>query len=963
MNKLLCTDVFYENQKLKFTFNQRVEEDVFSLGDLKGNSSGPVLSFDIVDLSIDNFNQSYLLKRNGEEIEVESVEFIAFKTKRVRCGSTLLLVTIDDQQRLRIEVKSHLSNRWGFDASVDEVSIEADTLRLAGGLNPILSDRVSTGGNMCLKVFAEQQLLFEAFAEVDNEDKVWSSKLDLSTLQNILHSYANLHFWLEEIDGNVIYRSRLQRHVDVSHLEEKVLGRGQFLFLGRFLNSKYFTLNLKRDKMILEKTSLFQEGHRLGFMFETENDTEKLKGIQVVFPADSKIIYYSCEEISLNRYKVSLDCHELIKVLVDEGRSKGTFIMHGITVNNIPVQLTVRPPKMKYSDSQRVIPFDGVPYELGISERKRQGLVFRIRKARIVRTIHFVHDKKNHQVHLKGASLFRGISIDPEAMDVKRFLIIRNRLSEADIEIPLPYIRDDAFSYIYRFDNKKYDFGGFDILFTINGFFEKPGIYDFYVGYRSEKFYSERKLGFSQFIYKKDHYLIEKTESLFVPAEIKAESLFSITPGGNLKFEILHHPKSIEPSLSLDLNQDIWLIGERPDTAQDTGYHFFKYCRETYPDKQFFYAIDGESKDYEKVKALGNVVTLNSSDHIYIARHVTHVFGSHDLEYFLPYKLSQMKRVDQIKKIFLQHGVMGRKSAEYHKFYYNHPFDLVITSSDDEKKMFIDHFRYKENEIAVTGLSRFDYLYRNHKKALIKDKKVILLMPTWREWLHDSRAFEESRYFKEYLELLRNERLSKFLEETDSELWFYPHYRMQPFLNYFMADETSRIKVVELGSKSVQELLMSTHLLITDYSSVSFDYSFMKKPVIFFHFDFKRFFRKGILRPMKETFLGSIVGDTDSLIEQIIEYQKNDYQESEEAEKNRHLILKYVDDHNCERIVKAVRKLDQEHHFINNVPKSKLQSLIPIGKIKVLRFIFMHRWILKAAVLLKRNLRKLGIVK
>lgn len=963
MNKLLCTGVFYENQKLVFAFNQRIEDGVFSLGNLQGDMSGSILSFDIVELSMGNLHQSHPLERNGESVEVDPFEFNSFETKRIRYGKTLLILTINRQHQLFVEVKDHVSNRFVFDAAVDKVMIEDDALHFTGKMNPILSEQAATARNIYFKVFSEKELLFETLADVNDQSENWSASFDLSTLKNILSSYANLHFWLEESDGDVVYRSRLKRHFNISPSEDSNFGKGEFSFLGRFRNSKYLTLNLKRYTSVLEKTSLIQQGHRLDFTFETEDDADFLRGIQVVFPANSKIVYYPCENISLNRYKVSLDCHDLIKILADDGRSKGTFIMHGITVDDVPVHLTMRPPKMRYADSQRVIPFEGVPYELGIAERKRQGLVFRIRKGRIVRTIHFVNDKKNNQIHLKGASLLRGISTNQEATDIQRVMIIRNRLSEADIELPLPYTRDDAFSYVYRFDNKEYGFGGFDILFTIDRFFEEPGIYDFYVAYRGDEFYSERKLGFSQFIYKKDQYLIEKSKAFFTPEEVRAESLFSITPGGNLKFEVLHHPQSIKPDLSLDLTQDVWLIGERPDTAQDTGYHFFKYCRETYPNKQIFYAIDEASKDYEKIKSLGNVVTLNSSNHIYIAKHVTHVFGSHDLEYFLPYKLSQMKRVDQIKKIFLQHGVMGRKSAEYHKFYYNHPFDLVITSSDDEKKMFVDHFKYKENEIAVTGLSRFDYLYRTHKEALIKDKKVILLMPTWREWLHDSRAFEESRYFKEYLELLRNERLSNFLEETDSELWFYPHYRMQPFLNYFMADETSRIKVVELGSKTVQELLMATHLLITDYSSVSFDYSFMKKPVIFFHFDFKRFFRKGILRPMKETFLGSVVHDSNALIDQIIEYQKNDYQESEAVEQKRHLILKYVDNHNCMRIVEAVEKLDQKKRFTNKIPKSKIKSVVPIGKIKVLRFIFMHRWILKTAVRLKNSLRKLGIVK
>ncbi|SUM33873.1 galactosamine-containing minor teichoic acid biosynthesis protein [Staphylococcus gallinarum] len=69
-----------------------------------------------------------------------------------------------------------------------------------------------------------------------------------------------------------------------------------------------------------------------------------------------------------------------------------------------------------------------------------------------------------------------------------------------------------------------------------------------------------------------------------------------------------------------------------------------------------------------------------------------------------------------------------------------------------------------------------------------------------------------------------------------------------------------------MGERTVQSLLIEHDLLITDYSSVSFDFTYMNKPVIFYHFDVKRFFRKGILRPIHETFLGDIVNDEKSLV-------------------------------------------------------------------------------------------------
>ena len=50
---------------------------------------------------------------------------------------------------------------------------------------------------------------------------------------------------------------------------------------------------------------------------------------------------------------------------------------------------------------------------------------------------------------------------------------------------------------------------------------------------------------------------------------------------------------------------------------------------------------------------------------------------------------------------------------------------------------------------------------------------------------------------------------------------------------------------------------------------MSFDFSYMKKPVIFFHFDVERFFKKGIFRPIEETFIGDIVYDEKEVLDKV----------------------------------------------------------------------------------------------
>src|SRR5699024_10330685 len=62
--------------------------------------------------------------------------------------------------------------------------------------------------------------------------------------------------------------------------------------------------------------------------------------------------------------------------------------------------------------------------------------------------------------------------------------------------------------------------------------------------------------------------------------------------------------------------KDIWLIGERINKAQDTGYHLFKYIREYYPERNVYYVIDKNSPEAENVEQLGNVIYYKSKEHI-----------------------------------------------------------------------------------------------------------------------------------------------------------------------------------------------------------------------------------------------------------------------------------------------------------------------------------------------------------
>ena len=78
----------------------------------------------------------------------------------------------------------------------------------------------------------------------------------------------------------------------------------------------------------------------------------------------------------------------------------------------------------------------------------------------------------------------------------------------------------------------------------------------------------------------------------------------------------------------------------------------------------------------------------------------------------------------------------------------------------------------------------------------------------------------------------------------------------------------------------------------------------MNKPVVYYHFDEDRFFNRGILRPVNETFLGDIAETEELLISYIEASIKNNFETNVDDISE---IIKYRDHNNCERIYEAVK--------------------------------------------------------
>ncbi|UOB21208.1 CDP-glycerol glycerophosphotransferase family protein [Macrococcus armenti] len=345
----------------------------------------------------------------------------------------------------------------------------------------------------------------------------------------------------------------------------------------------------------------------------------------------------------------------------------------------------------------------------------------------------------------------------------------------------------------------------------------------------------------------------------------------------------------------------IWVIGERHYKAQDNGYYFFKYLRENHPEIDAYYIIDFNSPEYTNVKSFGNVINFRSKEHFEIMHKADKIFTTHHPELIFP--LSNKEYVNSVKaeRIFLQHGVLGTKNLTQINGNQLNDFnvDKFVVSSDREKQIVVRDLKFDEDQVIVSGLSRFDNLFTN-----TIPKKQILIIPTWRDWLTNESSFLESEY-KWRMESLLNHDNLKEIKEKGFKILFCLHPNMQQFTD--LIEIPDYITVIRQGEVDVQKLIKESSLMITDYSSVAFDFSFLYKPVIYYQFDKNRFLGKLPSHLDIENELpGKIANEEEEVINLLLNFIALNFKINEKLKSKIDKFIKYRDQKNSQRLFDAV---------------------------------------------------------
>lgn len=357
----------------------------------------------------------------------------------------------------------------------------------------------------------------------------------------------------------------------------------------------------------------------------------------------------------------------------------------------------------------------------------------------------------------------------------------------------------------------------------------------------------------------------------------------------------------------------LWLVSERGMDARDNGYHMFRYIREHDPSREVYYVIAKDSADRKRVEPFGNVIDYGSIRHylMFLAADVlisTHIMG------FSPNRNFYTTLIKRIplhgKTVFLQHGII---SSDLRQLYAeNTHADLFICGAKQEYDYIRETFGYKHDEVKYTGLARYDNLYA------CTPKRQILIMPTWRRKLADmvkrGQSIADTDYVRRWNDLLNDPRLLKAAEEHEVGIVFYPHYEMQKHIELF-SSPSQNVVIADFDHYDVQQLLKESALLITDSSSVHFDFAYMKKPCLYYQFDWQDFlanhYAKGYYDHRTMGF-GEVTDDEAELVELVIGYIETDFREKEEYQRRVEAFFTLRDQNNCRRIYEEIIRLERQ---------------------------------------------------
>ena len=285
---------------------------------------------------------------------------------------------------------------------------------------------------------------------------------------------------------------------------------------------------------------------------------------------------------------------------------------------------------------------------------------------------------------------------------------------------------------------------------------------------------------------------------------------------------------------------DLVLCGEYTTTARDNGWAIFSHLQSQFGSESSSYVIDGKNRD-GIVPNGASILQYGSIQHLTACRRARAVLFTHHSVYVVPNVMQRVYEQSRRRPVtyFLQHGVLAIKPVLQDYVKKVCQYDLFNVSSRREQELVVRSCGFEPEHVTVAGLPRWDKLSLD---AEARDgpgrKQKVLVFPTWRRGLDklDDVEFCNTQFFRDWRAGL------VLVAEQCRRYGYEPHFCVHSIFERFMgAFEVPGVQMQPLTA--VVDQLPTYDLLVTDYSSLCFDFVYLRRPTVFYMFDRAEFFK------------------------------------------------------------------------------------------------------------------------
>ncbi|RCX34165.1 MULTISPECIES: CDP-glycerol glycerophosphotransferase family protein [Bacillus amyloliquefaciens group] len=183
-------------------------------------------------------------------------------------------------------------------------------------------------------------------------------------------------------------------------------------------------------------------------------------------------------------------------------------------------------------------------------------------------------------------------------------------------------------------------------------------------------------------------------------------------------------------------------------------------------------------------------------------------------------------------------------------------FDFVTVGSEAMADVFKKSFGIRNGQLLKTGVPLTDVYYEEHKPELKHKwpKKIILYAPTFRDY--DMQSFRLP---------FTEEQLTNALNGEYMLL-----VKLHPAVLHQISASFESELIKNVSDMRLHDLLKAADILITDYSSVPFEFALLNKPIFFFTYDLEEYDQKrGLIDNYTSVIPGKACHDSEALLEEM----------------------------------------------------------------------------------------------